>query len=112
VRRLTSSSLASQFARPTPSCQVQPAFDVDGHLLTSSERETGSTRSGARKPVADWDVRNIRFIVTDWPERDRRHGDGGYGLGLCVALRETTLGVLIGCGATEGEAILLGAGSG
>ena len=36
---------------PDPSCQVQPAFDVDGHLLTSSERETGSTRSGARKPV-------------------------------------------------------------
>jgi hypothetical protein len=52
VRRLRSSSLASQFARPTPSCQVQPAFDVDGHLLTSSERETGSTRSGARKPVS------------------------------------------------------------
>ena len=35
-----------------------------------------------RKPVADWDVRYIRFIVTDWPERDRRHGDGGYGWGL------------------------------
>ena len=29
-----------------------------------------------------------------------------------VALRETTLGALIDCGATEGEAILLGAGSG
>ena len=29
-----------------------------------------------------------------------------------VALRETTLGALIDWGATEGEAILLGAGSG
>jgi len=48
---LRSSRLASKFARPTPSCQVQPAFDVDGHLLTTNERETGSTRSGARKPV-------------------------------------------------------------
>ena len=39
-------------------------------------------RSDRPPPVADWDVRNIRFIVTDWPERDRRHGDGGQGLGL------------------------------
>jgi hypothetical protein len=44
--------VASKFARPTSSCQVQPAFDVDGHLLTTSGREIGSTRSGARKPVA------------------------------------------------------------
>jgi hypothetical protein len=25
---------------------VKPVFDVDGHLLTTTERETGSTRSG------------------------------------------------------------------
>jgi hypothetical protein len=25
--------LGSQFGRPTASCQVQPAFDVDGHLF-------------------------------------------------------------------------------
>jgi len=30
---------------------VKPVFDVDGHLLTTTKRETGSTRSGARKPV-------------------------------------------------------------
>ena len=43
--------IGEQVRPPDPSCQVQPAFDVDGHLLTTSKRETGSTRSGACKPV-------------------------------------------------------------
>jgi hypothetical protein len=35
-----------------------------------------------RNAVADWTVRNVRFIVMDWPEMDRDLGDDGPGLGL------------------------------
>ena len=36
----------------------------------------------SKDAVADWDVRNVRWRVTEWPDIDRNRGDDGYGLGF------------------------------
>ena len=36
----------------------------------------------SKDAVADWDVRNVQWRVTEWPDIDRNRGDDGYGLGF------------------------------
>jgi hypothetical protein len=69
------------------------AFPLRGGPIGMSVTSGSSSRTGRSETAV------TEMVVTAWDCEP-------------VALRETTLGALIDCGATEGEAILLGAGSG